>query len=145
MISLVAQCGKCGVRWATGAVRNTNDLGFAVTMLSASITQGAPICLNCTGSAGATASDLEAKQFERSIELARGTNLPECPYCEVIGRELVELDKDLHGAEASEELECCEEGIEVGWWGPPSGTKLADGEKVLDIRWHRKSLEERPS
>lgn len=141
MISLVAQCGKCGVRWATGAVRNVQDLGFAVALLAKSVEQGAPVCLNCSGG---TASDLEVKQHERAVELAKGTNLPQCPFCEAIGRELLELEekRDPDVDEETVELECCEEGMEVGWWGPPTGAgPFLDG----DLRWHRKSLEERPS
>lgn len=141
MISLVAQCGKCGQRWGTGAVRDVQSLGFAVTMLAKSIEAGSPICLECAGESGASASDVETKQHERAIELAKGTNLPECPFCEAIGRELLEVESLAPG----EELECCEEGAEIGWWGPPTGVVVAKQEVAIDIRWHRKSLEERPS
>lgn len=141
MISLVAQCGKCGVRWATGAVRDVQGLGFAVSLLSKSLEAGAPICINCSGG---TASDVEVKQHARAVELAKGTNLPECPFCEAVGRDLLEIEQ-VGTPEANEEtveLECCEEGAEVGWWGPPTGGgPFLDG----DLRWHRKSLEERPS
>jgi hypothetical protein len=113
MISLVAQCQKCGVRWATGAVRDVQGLGFAVALLAKSVEQGAPICIDCSGG---TASDAEVKQHRRAVELAKGTGLPECPYCE------------------EEENNClCESGgVEAGFWGE-------------DGLWHRKSLEERPS
>ena len=133
MISLVAQCGRCGIRWATGGTLSVQDLGHAVALLAKSVEQGAPVCINCSGG---TASDAEVQQHERAVELAKGTNLPACPYCEAVGSDMVEM------SELELEEGCCETGAELGWWGGSTSGAMSSN---APTHWHRKSLEERPS